>query len=188
MRLDWRADGPYSEIGGQEMLREALEDARAVLPSEHLRQLGVLLILDHDPKGRALGLWRQDHEGVGIDLYLDPHVDALLPLPPRVRDFALRLHLAYTLFHEVGHHVTRLLNRRAAPPRKAALVDQKIERWADEYAEKRLGKLVARWLAPGGRADAPEARRALAYALRSLRLDSIISLDVPGTTEAVPAS
>ena len=67
-------------------------------------------------------------------------------------------------------------------------MDQKIERWADEYAEKRIGKLVARWLLPEGRADSPDARRALAYALKSLRLDRVISLDAPGTTEAVPAS
>ena len=193
MHLDWQSRGDHEEIGGQTQLRESLEDALAVLPREHLRQLTAVIVFDTDPKGKALGIWRQDHTGVAIELYLEPHITPLLTLPPPVRDFALRLHLAYTLFHEVGHHVTRFLNRRAAPPRKAAQVEQKIERWADEYAEKRLGKLVERWLRPNGRADASENRRALAMAVRSMRLDKFLSLptaeDAPtGTNGRVGAS
>ena len=120
MRLDWHLDSGYEEVGGTEFLREAVEEAVAVLPREHLRQLEAFLMRDEDPKGKALGIWRQDHTGVAIELYLQPHVTPLLPLSAPVRAFALRLHLAYTLFHEVGHHVTRFLNRRATPPRKAA--------------------------------------------------------------------
>ena len=197
MRLDWHLDGGYEEVGGVETLHEAVEEALAVLPREHLRQLEAFLMLDEDPKGKALGIWRQDHTGVAIELYCWPHVTPLLALPAPVRAFALRLHLAYTIFHEVGHHVTRFLNRRATPPRKAALVEQKIERWADDYAEKRLGRLVESWLKPDGRADSREGRRALTAALRSLRLDTFVALPnaegaskeaIEGTKEVVSAS
>ena len=197
MRLDWHLNGDYEDVGGVEVLHEAVEEAVAVLPREHLRQLEAFLMRDEDPKGKALGIWRQDHTGVAVELYLRPHVTPLLPLPARVRTFALRLHLAYTIFHEVGHHVTRFLNRRATPPRKAALVEQKIERWADDYAEKRLRRLVERWLAPGGLAGASDDRRALSAALRSLRLDALVTLPdaegagretVEGTKEAASAS
>ena len=183
MHLEWELTGDYTEVGGTSLIRAAVEDALALLPREHLRQLAAIVVEDEDPRGKALGIWRMDHRGVGIDLYARPHVRPLLGLPPEVLAFALRLHLGYTLFHEVGHHVTRLLNKRAAPPRKAALVEQKIERWADEYAEKRLGKLVASWLGPGGLAGTPEAKRALQAALHALRLDRVVTLDA-GTKEA----
>ncbi|MGI4789179.1 MAG: hypothetical protein ACRYFS_10060 [Janthinobacterium lividum] len=188
MRLDWNLEEDYAEIGGIGLLHEALEEALAVLPREHLRQLTVIRIQDEDPRGKALGIWRQDHLGVSIELYAQPHVRPLLGLLSPVQKFALRLHLAYTLFHEVGHHVTRFLNRRAAPPRKAAMVEQKIERWADEYAEKRLVKLTERWVRPGGLAEAPDARKALETALQAMRLTKIVTLDKLGTNQAEAAS
>ena len=181
MQLEWELREEYAEIGGTSLLHEAMDEALAVLPREHLRQLAVIQVQDEDPRGKALGIWRQDHRGVGIELYARPHVLPLLGLPGEVRRFALRLHLAYTLFHEAGHHVTRFLNKRAAPPRKAALVDQKIERWADDYAEKRLVKLTERWEKPGGLAGAPEARLALELALKALRMDRIVSRDAAET-------
>jgi len=189
MRLDWNVGGDYGEAGGEGALRAMVEEAVAALPREHVRQLGGVLVRDDDPKGVSLGIWRQDHAGAAIEIYLRPHVSPLLGLPPNVRRFALRLHLAYTVFHEVGHHVTRVLNRRAVPPRKAARVDEKIERWADDYAEKRLARLVARWLQPGGAADAPASRRALGLALRALRLEAVVSLDdaAPADTAGQPA-
>lgn len=182
MQLEWDLQDDYTEIGGTAQIRTAVEDALALLPREHLRQLAVIATEDEDPRGKALGIWRLDHRGAGIDLYAQPHVRPLLRLPPEVLAFALRLHLGYTLFHEVGHHVTRFLNKRAAPPRKAARVEQKIERWADEYAEKRLGKLVASWLGPGGLAETPEARQALSLALHALRLDTVVAAGT-GTNE-----
>ena len=194
MRLDWHLDGDYEDVGGVNVLREAVGEAVAVLPREHLRQLEAFVMWDEDPKGKALGIWRQDHTGVAVELYLRPHVTPLLALPAPVRAFALRLHLAYTIFHEVGHHVTRFLNRRATPPRKAATVEQKIERWADDYAEKRVGRLVERWLVPGGLADAAPGRAALSAALRSLRMDGLVALPdaaegaKEGTKEAASAS
>ena len=183
MHLEWELTDNYPEIGGRELIQAAVEDALALLPREHLRQLAVITVEDEDPRGKALGIWRLDHRGVGIDLYAQPHVRPLLRLPPEVLAFALRLHLGYTLFHEVGHHVTRFLNKRAAPPRKAALVEQKIERWADDYAEKRLVKLVASWLGPGGLAETPEARRALQAALYALRLDTVVTTETGTSRE-----
>ncbi len=174
MQIEWELREDYAEIGGAGQLHDAVDEALAVLPREHLRQLAVLSITDDDPRGKALGIWRQDHRGVGIELYARPHVLPLLGLPPEVRTFALRLHLGYTLLHEVGHHVTRFLNKRTAPPRKAAQVEQKIERWADDYAEKRLMKLTERWAKPGGPADTPDAARALDAALKALRLSGAV--------------
>ena len=188
MQIEWDLREEYAEIGGAGLLHEAINEALAVLPREHLRQLAVLSIQDDDPRGKALGIWRQDHRGVGIELYARPHVLPLLGLPPEVRRFALRLHLGYTLFHEVGHHVTRFLNKRAAPPRKAAQVEQKIERWADDYAEKRIVKLVGRWQKPSGLADTPEAQRALDLALKALRMDGIAAREEAGTKTAETAS
>jgi hypothetical protein len=188
MQLEWELREEYAEIGGVSLLHEAIDEALAVLPREHLRQLAIISVQDEDPRGKALGIWRQDHRGVGIELYALPHIRPLLGLPPSVRSFALRLHLAYTLFHEVGHHVTRFLNKRAAPPRKAALVDQKIERWADEYAEKRLVKLTERWLRPGELAGTPDTQQALDLALKALRMDSIVSRETAGTKPVEAAS
>ena len=188
MQTEWELREEYTEIGGASLLHEALDEALAVLPREHLRQLAVIHVQDEDPRGKALGIWRQDHRGVGIELYARPHVAPLLGLPGEVRRFALRLHLAYTLFHEVGHHVTRFLNKRAAPPRKAPLVEQKIERWADEYAEKRLVKLTERWQKPGGLAGTPETHLALELALKALRMDSITAQKTAGTKQGVEAS
>ncbi len=191
MRIDWQLGDAYEEIGGAGLLHEAIEDALNTVPREHLRRLDTLLIRDTDPKGKSLGIWRQDHGGCAIEMYAEPHVSPLLLFPAQTRDFALRLHLAYTLFHEVGHHVTRVLNPRATPPRKAALVEAKIERWADDYAEKRLRRLCASWLAPGGLAADPEARRALSIALRALRLEKItekITETEAGTKTALSSS
>ena len=176
MLLEWDLREDYAEIGGAGILHEAINEALVVLPREHLRQLAVISVQDEDPRGKALGIWRQDHRGVGIELYALPHIRPLLLLPPAVSRFALRLHLAYTLFHEVGHHVTRFLNKRAAPPRKAATVEQKIERWADEYAEKRLVKLTERWLKPGGLAETPDTRQALELALKAMRFSRFVTL------------
>jgi hypothetical protein len=187
MHLKWELADGYPEIGGPDLLRAAVEDALTILPREHLRQLAVITVEDEDPRGKALGIWRLDHRGAGIALYAQPHVRPLLGLPPPVRALALRLHFGYTLFHEVGHHVTRLLNKRAAPPRKAALVEQKIERWADDYAEKRLRKLVESWLRPGGPAAAPEGKQALSLALHALRLDGVVTLDAGTNSLQTPS-
>lgn len=186
MQIEWDLTGEYIDSGGRETLHDALTDALIVLPREHLRQLAAITIEDEDPRGKALGIWRHDHRGVGIALYAGPHVRSLVRLPPEIRLFALRLHFGYTLFHEVGHHVTRFLNKRTAPPRKAAAVEQKIERWADEYAEKRLGKLVAHWQKPGGLAETPAARQTLDLALKALRFDTLVTETAESAGTIVP--
>lgn len=181
MRIDWHLGAEYVEIGGETVLREAIEDALAAVPREHLRRLEALVIRDSDPKGKSLGIWRQDHHGCAVELYAAPHIGPLLGLPAPVRSFALRLHVAYTLFHEVGHHVTRVLNPRATPPRKTAQVEAKIEKWADDYAEKRIGRLVEKWRTPEGPAATSEADHALQSALHALRLEPSIHAKNAGT-------
>ena len=121
-------------------------------------------------------------------MYAEPHVAPLLTLPPSLRGFALRLHLGYTLFHEVGHHVTRVLNPRATPPRKAERVNARIERWADEYAEKRIARLSKRWSEPGGPADTPGSRQVLQMALCALHLETVIQPEILGTKPRLPSS
>lgn len=181
--IDWQLRDDYEE-GMEAVLRDALADALDALPPEHLRAV-MVRVLDRDPRGKALGIWRQDGTGVAIELYAAPHVRDIEPLPPPVRELALRLHLAYTLAHEVGHHVTRFLNQRAAPRRKSAQAEAKSERWADEYAEKRLGRLVTRWRSPGGRADSDTGRKALFLALKAVRLDSVFAENGTNTAETV---
>jgi len=188
VRIDWQLEETYDGIGGEGTVREAIEEALASLPREHLRQLDILSVQDTDPKGRSLGIWRQDHHGCAIEIYAEPHVAPLLSLPLSIRDFAVRLHLAYTLFHEVGHHVTRVLNPRATPPRKAPQVEAKIERWADQYAEKRLRHLYSMWLAPDGRADGLAFHRALRDAVHALRLEAVIDTESNGTKSQPPSS
>ena len=188
MRINWQLGDLYEEIGGARVLQEAIEEALSDVPREHLRRLDALIIRDFDPKGKSLGIWRQDHHGCAIEIYAAPHISHLLALPLPVRDFALRLHLAYTLFHEVGHHVTRVLNPRATPPRKASRVDAKIERWADDYAEKRLRRLCEQWLASEGIVAAPEAGYALQTALHALHFDQILTAKSAGTKSGAAAS
>ena len=188
MRLDWHINGEYEDAGGASVLREAVQEALTVLPREHLRQLEALIVVDEDPKGKALGIWRQDHLGVAIELYLQPHVAPLLPLPAPVRAFALRLHLAYTIFHEVGHHVTRFLNRRATRRAGRPWWSRRSSAGRTTTPRRRLGRLVEGWLRPGGRADTADGRRALFAALRALRLDAVVPLASDGTKLAAPSS
>lgn len=168
MRLDWEASAPYDDAGGQDALRAAMQDALAVIPREHLRQLDYVSVHDRDPKGKALGVWRQDHRGQSIELYLLPHLEDAQRVPADARLWAVRLSLAHTLFHEVGHHVTLHLNRRAAPARKKAHVTQTVEKWAEAYVAKRLQRLCAGWLAEDGPAHSPAERAKLDRALRFL--------------------
>ena len=99
-------------------LREALEEALARVPREHLRLLDAIEVYDDDPKGLALGVWRQRNGTTRVEIYLHPHTLESLRAPVEARPFVLRLFLAHTLFHEIGHRVTRVLNRRTTPPRK----------------------------------------------------------------------
>ncbi|MDQ2687471.1 MAG: hypothetical protein M3Y28_06345 [Armatimonadota bacterium] len=169
MRLDWSAVRPYDEVGGRAAIETVLDDALTQVPREHRRQLDAVTVLDKDPKGIALGVYRQDRDGARIELYLGPHLTETEAVPESARRWVFGLMLAHTLFHEIGHHVTLHLNRRAAPPRKKAAVTQTLEKWAEEYVAKRLQRLCDAWLAPGGAAAAtPEARQSLILALHVL--------------------
>lgn len=168
MRLDWSAVRPYDEYGGRAAIESVLNDALAQVPREHRRQLDVITVLDKDPKGIALGVYRQDRDGMSIELYLAPHVAEAETVPGIARRWMFNLTLAHTLFHEVGHHVTLSVNRRAAPPRKKAAVTQTLEKWAEEYVAKRLQRLCDAWLGPDGTTSADEGRQPLILALRVL--------------------
>jgi hypothetical protein len=150
----WEARGTYDDLGGPDVLSDAVRLALAHVPREHLRQLDAVAVTDEDPKGRSLGLYVRDHRGVQIELYLVPHVaDTRLITDTAVRLWALRLHLAHTLFHEVGHHVTLTLNRRAEPTRRRADVARALEKWAEQYVAKRMQKFCDALTAPGGAAE-----------------------------------
>ncbi len=173
MQVNWDAREEYSEVGGQGFLRAAFDETLARVPREHLRLLDSIDVFDKDPKGKALGVWRQHNGATSIEIYLAPHVTDALRAPKTAQGFVLRLYLAHTVFHEVGHHVTRVLNRRAAPRRKAAQVDHTIEKWAEQYAEKRLVRLVNDWRA----ALSSEEEAALAKALRVLDLTRLFDAE-----------
>lgn len=191
-RITWQVQDDYDEIGGRAALEEALRDALRHTPREHLRQLSGIIVQDRDPKGRALGVWRFDLQGPSIELYVAPHVADVLRAPTLARSFTLRLYLAHTLFHEVGHHVTLHLNRRAEPSCKKSRVSDTLEKWAEQYVLKRLQRLCDGWLAPGGPASTVEGQRALGVALRFLGLEGQIRLpetfDWAGTFPAAVSS
>ncbi len=187
--LHWEALGDYEEAGGAAALRQFLEDMLARVPREHLRQLGSIKVTDSDPRGMALGVYRQGPGGIWIELYLEPHVRDSLYAPPPARLWALRLSLAHTLFHEVGHHQTLHLNRRAEPTRKKRQVTQTLEKWAEQYVSRRLQKLLDDWLAPTGLASAPNERAALLLALDFYQKIGRIHLaPLPGTNQTVASS
>lgn len=182
--LQWQATGAYDAAGGRAALEPFLRETLAHLPREHVRGLNSVRAVDVDPKGRALGIYLRDSTGASIEIYLAPHVEDAWHAPEQARAWALRLSLAHTLAHEVGHHQTLYLNRRAEPARKKARVTQTLEKWAEEYVGRRLQKLIDAWLAPGGSASEPEARDGLLAALRYYEKTGRIKLaGMPGTKE-----
>ncbi len=187
--LEWEALGDYEDAGGAASLRHYLEDILARVPREHLRQLGSVKVTDIDPRGLALGVYRQGASGIWIELYLEPHVRDAQYAPPAARLWALRLTLAHTLFHEVGHHQTLHLNRRAEPTRKKRQVTQTLEKWAEQYVSRRLQKLIDDWLSPTGLAAPPDERAALLLALDFYQKRGRIQLaPAPGTNQTVLSS
>lgn len=170
MHVVWDATETYDELDGRETLEAAVNDALAHTPREHLRQLEAVVVSDSDPRGVALGVYIQDHHSTRIEIYLRPHVLDALAAPPAARLWFLRLHLAHTLFHEVGHHITLCLNRRAEPTRRKAQVSVTLEKWAEEYVEKRMNKFGHELLehAKAGGADPNDFAAALKFFARYL--------------------
>ncbi len=138
MRLLWEVEEIY-EDDIEAMVRLAF----SCVPREHLRQLDGVYVVDFDPKGARLGVYERDHGGNRITLYLWPHVLDAQRAPAEQKSRILALHLAHTLFHEVGHHVTLTLNPRRAPSKKRGQVTDTLEKWAEAYVEKRMEKFRA---------------------------------------------
>lgn len=137
----------------------------AQVPREHRRQLDALLVLDHDPKGRNLGLYVRDHKGTRIELYLTtrprcaPRAGGGGPLGAATPYRPHALPRGPT-------HMTLTLNRRRAPSKGRAEVAQVLEKWAEEYVARRMEKFCGTLSAPGGPAEADpdafaQARRCL---------------------------
>lgn len=163
MTLDWQAEEPYVEVGGRAALEAMVRTVLAQVPREHIRHLEAVVALDHDPRGRNLGLYVRDHNGTRIELYLTPHVRDAQRAPARLVGDVLLLHVAHTIFHEIGHHMTLTLNRRRAPSKGRAAVSETLEKWAEEYVERRMEKFCA--AIEAGRDDAQKAAFALARQL-----------------------
>lgn len=167
MRLLWEATDATCELGDDATIRAAVKTAFDAVPKDHLRFLQGVTVLDTDPKGRNLGVYLRDHTGAHIEIYLRPHVADALKAPADARLWALRLNLAHTLFHEVGHHMTLTVNRRMAPSRKRVQVEDALEKWAEEYVAKRMQKFCDAQVADGG--PAADERPAFARAIRFLQ-------------------
>ncbi|MFM7322669.1 MAG: hypothetical protein ACKO5K_14270 [Armatimonadota bacterium] len=138
MRLIWEVEDAGCEFADDETVRAAVRDAFDALPREHLRLLDAVTIFERDPRGRNLGIYLRDHRGNHIEIYLDPHCKDAGKAPARCRLPVLRLHVAHTLFHEVGHHMTLTVNKRMAPSRRRVDVEQTLEKWAETYVAKRM--------------------------------------------------
>lgn len=140
MRLLWETEEDYDALGGSDAVREVVKKAFSLVPREHLRQLDGVYVYDFDPKAARLGVYVRDHRGSRIELFLMPHFLDTQNRPKADRFRVFANHLAHTLFHEVGHHVTLTLNPRRAPSKKRGQVDQTLEKWAEQYVEKRMAK------------------------------------------------
>jgi len=157
MRLLWEINDCSNEFADDATVRGVVRSVFDAVPREHLRRLDSVRLLEYDPKGRNLGLYIRDHEGPRIEIYLHPHALDALRGPASARLWTFHLHLAHTLFHEVGHHTTLTVNKRAAPTRKRGEVVQTMEKWAEEYTARRLEKYRARWDSHEGLADGERA-------------------------------
>lgn len=141
MHVVWEAEEPYEEVGGSVAVEEAVRFAFSHTPREHVQRLDGVYVYDTDPLGARLGVYLRDHRGCRIELYVQPHVAMVAHVPEEFRLPTLTYHLAHTLFHEVGHHVTLTLNPRKKPSKKRGEVTQTLEKWAEEYVAKRMAKL-----------------------------------------------
>ena len=143
MRLLFEATEDYGEVGGLVSVEKMVGAAFAHVPREHLRQLDGIYALDVDPKGARLGVYVRDHLGPRIELFLHPHALDVARVPEASRASSFQLHVAHTLFHEVGHHLTLTLNPRREPSKKRGVVTETLEKWAEQYTEKRMAKFRA---------------------------------------------
>ena len=153
MHIEWLLDEPYEAIGGQETLNQMVKTAVAHIPLDHHRGLSRIVLLDYDPRGRNLGVYQRDHTGNRVELYLMSHLRDCQRTHPEIQHWVFLLHIAHTLFHEVGHHVTLTINKRMAPSKGRAGVTDTKEKWAEEYVAKRMTSFLKHLIAPTGMAN-----------------------------------
>jgi len=165
MRLIWDLEDASCDWADDDTVRRAVSDAFDAVPKEHLRLLEAVTVFERDPRGRNLGVYLRDHRGNHIEVYLAPHCADAGKAPARVRLAVLRLHVAHTLFHEVGHHMTLTVNKRMAPSRRRGEVEQTMEKWAETYVVKRMQAYVAKQRTPDD--DDPHAE-AIAWLERTV--------------------
>jgi hypothetical protein len=177
MHIEWLVDEPYEALGGKDALERMVKTAVAHIPLDHQRGLSRIVLLDYDPRGRNLGVYQRDHTGNRVELYLMAHFRDSQLAHPEIQHWVFLLHIAHTLFHEVGHHVTLTINKRMAPSKGRAGVTDAKEKWAEQYVAKRMTSFLKQLIAPGGVAHGDAIR--LESARRCL-------LPVAGITEPIP--
>lgn len=152
MHILWELSETYDEIGGIPQVEAAIRRAVKHIPLDHQRSLDRVVVRDFDPRGKNLGVYMRDHTGNRVELYLIPHArDAQLVRHP-VSLWIFQLHIAHTLFHEVGHHVTLTINKRMAPSKDRSGVKDVKEKWAEEYVAKRMNSFCKILTNTGGAA------------------------------------
>jgi predicted Zn-dependent protease with MMP-like domain len=179
MHIEWMLDESYEALGGLEVVERMVKTAVSHIPLDHQRHLSRIVLLDYDPRGRNLGVYQRDHTGNRVELYLMSHVRDSQLAHPEIQHWVFLLHIAHTLFHEVGHHVTLTINKRMAPSKGRAGVTDAKEKWAEQYVAKRMTSFIKLLIAPGGVAHSDILR--LESARRCL-------LPVAGITEPIPIS
>lgn len=177
MHIEWLLDETYEALGGMDAVEQSVKTAVSHIPLDHQRGLSRVVLLDYDPRGRNLGVYQRDHTGNRVELYLIPHLRDSQLAHPEIQRWVFQLHIAHTLFHEVGHHVTLTINKRMAPSKGRAGVTDAKEKWAEQYVAKRMTSFLKQLIAPGGLAQQDVLR--LESARRCL-------LPVAGITEPLP--
>ena len=177
MHIEWLLDETYEALGGMDAVEQSVKTAVSHIPLDHQRDLSRVVLLDYDPRGRNLGVYQRDHTGNRVELYLIPHLRDSQLAHPEIQRWVFQLHIAHTLFHEVGHHVTLTINKRMAPSKGRAGVTDAKEKWAEQYVAKRMTSFLKQLIAPGGIAQQDVLR--LESARRCL-------LPVAGITEPLP--
>lgn len=150
MHIEWLLDETYEVLGGMDAIERYVRTAVSHIPLDHQRGLSRVVLLDYDPRGRNLGVYQRDHTGNRVELYLIPHLRDSQLAHPDICHWIFLLHIAHTLFHEVGHHVTLTINKRMAPSKGRAGVTDAKEKWAEQYVAKRMTSFLKQLIAPGG--------------------------------------
>ena len=103
MHTEWLLDERYEALGGMDALEPMVKAVIAHVPLDHQRGLSRIVLLDYDPRGRNLGVYQRDHTGNRVELYLMSHLRDSQLTHPEIQRWVFLLHIAHTLFHEVGH-------------------------------------------------------------------------------------